>query len=104
PENITAQSNLAWLLATSSDQSLRNGSEALRLAQSANRLSGGDQPIILRILAAASAETGDFESATQIARRAAQLAETEGNHVLVGMIESEIALYQLRLPHRQSYR
>ena len=36
PEDLAALSNLAWLLATSADPSLRNGSEAVRLAERAD--------------------------------------------------------------------
>src|SRR6267378_5288808 len=35
PDNVAAQSNLAWLLATVADPSLRNGSEAVVLAEQA---------------------------------------------------------------------
>jgi Flp pilus assembly protein TadD len=97
-KNVTAQSNLAWLLATSSDPSLRNGPEALRLAESANHASGGNQPIVLRILAAACAETGDFVKAMQVARRALQLAESANNADLVVALGKEIALYESGSP------
>ena len=101
--NVTAQSNLAWLLATSSDPSLRNGPEAIRLAEEANRLSGGSRAIILRILAAAYAETGRFGKARETAQEALQLAGEQGNTVLVDALRKEIALYESGLPyHRES--
>ena len=53
PENAAAQSNLAWLLATSSDPLLRNGPEAVSLAERANQVVGGNQPVVLRIRSAA---------------------------------------------------
>ncbi len=65
PENVAALSNLAWLLATSSDSSLRNGSEAVRLAERADAASSRSDkhPTVLRILAAAYAEAGQFAEA-----------------------------------------
>jgi tetratricopeptide (TPR) repeat protein len=104
PENVAAQSNLAWLLATSSDPSLRNGSEALRLAEQANRLSGENRPVILRVLAAAYGENGRFGDAIQIAERALQFADAQNNSTLVDALRKEIALYQSGLPYHKQPR
>jgi tetratricopeptide (TPR) repeat protein len=101
PENIAAQSNLAWLLATSSNPSLRNGSEAVLLAETASRLSGGNRPLILRILAAAYAETGRFADAIETAQQALRLAGAGDNTILVNALRKEIALYQSGLPYHK---
>jgi tetratricopeptide (TPR) repeat protein/uncharacterized membrane protein YfcA len=101
PENVAAQSNLAWLLATSSDPSLRSGPEAVSLAEKASRLSGGNRPLILRILAAAYAEAGRFTDAVETAQQALGLADAEGNTFLVKALEKEIALYQSGLPYHK---
>jgi len=101
PENVAAQSNLAWLLATSSDPSLRSGPEAVSLAEKASRLSGGNRPLILRILAAAYAEAGRFTDAVETAQQALGLADAEGNTILVKALEKEIALYQSGLPYHK---
>ena len=104
PENAAEQSSLAWQLATSSDPSLRNGSEALRLAEQANRLSGGNRPVILRILAATYAENGRFVDAIQVAERALQFADAQNNSTLVDALRKEIALYQSGLPYHKQPR
>jgi protein O-mannosyl-transferase len=101
PENVAAQTNLAWLLATSSDPSLRNGPEAVLLAEQASRLSGGNRPIVLRILAAAYAETGRFADAIQIAEDALQLAYAQDNAILANALPKEIALYQSGSPYHK---
>ncbi len=101
---MAAQSNLAWLLATSSDPSLRNGSEALRLAEQANRLSGGNRPVVLHILAAAYAENGRFVDAIQVAERALQFADAQNNSTLIDALRKEIALYQSGLPYHKQPR
>ena len=55
--------NLAWLLATASDDQVRNGGEALQLAQRACEVTSNKVPKMLGTLAAAYAEQGDFRSA-----------------------------------------
>jgi protein O-mannosyl-transferase len=90
--------NLAWWLATAADASLRNGPEAVALAQEASRLSGGANPMILHTLAAAYAETGRFREACDTARLAAKLALERKNDALAGRLEQEIGLYESRLP------
>jgi tetratricopeptide (TPR) repeat protein len=47
PVNPIVQNNLAWLLATCPEASLRDGKEAVDLAHQANVLTGGEKPIIL---------------------------------------------------------
>ena len=76
PDNVAAQSNLAWLLATAADPALRNGPEAVLLAERAESESsrGENHPIVLRILAAAYAETGRFVEAKKTAEQALQAA------------------------------
>jgi tetratricopeptide (TPR) repeat protein len=103
PENVPAQSNLAWLLATSSDPSLRNGSEAVLLAQRAESESSrsANRSIVLRILAAAYAETGRFGEAKRAAQQALQAAENQGNATLANALRDEIALYDLGLPYHK---
>jgi tetratricopeptide (TPR) repeat protein len=103
PENVPAQTNLAWLLATSSDPSLRNGSEAIRLAEQADSESSRSEnhPIVLRILAAAYAESGRFTEAKKAAQQALQEAEMQGNSTLSNALRDEIALYELGLPYHK---
>ncbi len=96
-----ARNNLAWLLATSSDASIRDGNRAIELAKQAVQLSGGKDANYLRTLAAAYAETGRFAEAAETARRALQAAQTQGNSILANTIRDEIALYELGLPYHK---
>ncbi len=75
-----AARQLAWILATDPDASLRNGSEALNLAREACRSTSFRDPAALHLLAAALAETGEFAEAVETADRALTLLEgkTEG--------------------------
>jgi tetratricopeptide (TPR) repeat protein len=101
PRSVPAQNNLAWLLATCSDASLRNGNKALELAQRADHLSRGANPVVLRTLAAAYAEIGQFAKATEIAQEALRLAATQGDSALAAELQEELAIYQVGLPYRE---
>jgi tetratricopeptide (TPR) repeat protein len=95
------RNNLAWLLATSSDASIRDGNRAVELANEAVRLSHGKDPNCLRTLAAACAESGRFAEAEETARRALRAADLLHDRSLVNALRDEIALYELGLPcHR----
>jgi protein O-mannosyl-transferase len=102
PDNGNAMSNLAWVLATSPDDSLRNGTKAVQLASEALRISGRRIPILFRTLAAAYAEAGDFSKAIQTAQEGAQLANSQGNSGLATELQGNIALYQTQRPLRDS--
>jgi tetratricopeptide (TPR) repeat protein len=78
PELAGALNNLAWILATSSDDGLRNGAEAIRLAERACELTHHDKPLYIGTLAAAYAEAGRFSEAVATAERAEQLATKAG--------------------------
>jgi tetratricopeptide (TPR) repeat protein len=97
PRSLAAHNNLAWLLATCSDGALRNGEEAVALAEQADQLSGGNNPSVLHTLAAAYAESGQAVRAMEIAQHAKQLAEAQGNQELARMLQKEIGLYESRV-------
>jgi tetratricopeptide (TPR) repeat protein len=100
PDNGNATSNLAWVFATSPDDSLRDGAQAVQLAEQALRISGGRIPVIFRTLAAAYAEKGMFSQAIQTAQRGIELANSQGNSNLATELQGNIALYQNEKPLR----
>jgi tetratricopeptide (TPR) repeat protein len=100
-EDPLPRNSLAWLLATSSDASIRNGNRAVELANEAVRLSHGKDPSYLRTLAAACAESGRFVEAKQYAGRAFRAAELLDNRSLLDALRDEIALYELGLPYHR---
>jgi tetratricopeptide (TPR) repeat protein len=102
PQSISALNNLAWLLATVSNASLRNGVRAIQFAQQADQLSGGNNALVLRTLAAAYAEVGQFGKAIESAQAAMQLGRSQGDDSLVTALQQEIALYELGLPYREA--
>jgi tetratricopeptide (TPR) repeat protein len=101
PRHVQAASSLAWMLATTPDASLRNGARAVQLALLADQLSGGQDPRIIGVLAAAYAEAGDFPKAAATVRRALQLAGAESNSALAVTLRAQLALYRAGSPFRE---
>jgi hypothetical protein len=89
-------------LATCSQASLRDGASAVALAQKAVRLAGGENPLMLRTLAAADAETGRYAEAAETARHALQLAGQQKNDALAATLQKELGLYQMNTPVRDA--
>ena len=97
---VTALFRMAQVLASNPNPSLRNGGEAVELAERAVKLTGGRQPAILDTLAAAYAEAGRFTEATATARRALALANQQKDAQLATGLSARIALYQAGTPFR----
>jgi tetratricopeptide (TPR) repeat protein len=93
PDEPMALNNLAWTLATASEASLRDGNEAVRLAQKACELTQNQQPPILGTLAAAYAEAGRFSDAVNTAERAIALAKSAGMGELAERNRQLLTLY-----------
>jgi len=102
PDRAAALSNTAWILATCPDPRIRNGAQAVGLAERAARLSGGDDPAPLDILATAYAETGRFAEAVQTARRAVALATQRNNQPLAEALRTRTALYEAGQAFRET--
>jgi tetratricopeptide (TPR) repeat protein len=99
---INLQNNLAWLLATSPDASLRNGAKAIALAEQARQETGDSNPAVLRTLAAAYAEAGRYGEAAITARRASALAVEQTNNALAATLQKEIQHYESGTPVREA--
>jgi len=82
---------LAWILSTSDDATLRDGREAVQLAQSCIKAVGAQDPALLATLAAAYAEAGDFAEAIRWQEKALDLAPP-----------ADKSAYQSRLEHFRS--
>jgi tetratricopeptide (TPR) repeat protein len=92
PDSLNSLNALAWILASSADQNQVSAGQALLLAERANRLTAGRDPIVLRILAACYAGTGRPTEAASTAERALSLAGS--NHALVSALQTEVARYK----------
>src|SRR5438874_920559 len=103
PQDVNACANMAWVLATSSDASIRDGARAVSLAQEAVELSGGKEPNFLRTLAAAYAESKRFSEAIITAKRGYEVATVQNDSVLAQRLARDAALYRTRTPLRRIF-
>jgi tetratricopeptide (TPR) repeat protein len=89
PKDDGVLNNLAWVLCTSPDDKLRNGRRAIELATEACKLTEYAVPHILSTLAAAYAETGDFDNAVKWAAKAVEIADKEPSKELPKELSKE---------------
>ena len=101
PDNVQVLNETAWVLATAPEAALRNGSEAVSLAEHAVELTSAHEPVVLGTLAAAYAETGQFDRAIETGRRAADLAARQDNSGQAAMLSQRLKLFEQKTPIRQ---
>ena len=101
PDYVEALNHLAWILATGSDSKFRDGASAVKLAERACELTGDKHPLLLDALAAAYAESGEFDMARQTAKRAISMARSAGKPEWAEAIEKRLELYNRGLPYSQ---
>ena len=94
--------DLAWLLATHEDTEIRDGVEAVDLAERACQLVDYKVPVVVDTLAAAYAETGQFDQAVKTAQEALQLSRNVGEQELARKIQNHLESYRVKRPWRES--
>ena len=92
--SIIALNNLAWLLATASDPRLRNGSQAVPLAEHACNLTKNQDAFFIGTLAAAYAEAGRFNDAVAAAQKARDVALANGQKEVADGNERLLKLFK----------
>jgi len=100
PADVGIATNLALLLASCSDGSVRNGAEAVTVAERAASRTGYRRADVLATLAAAYAEAHRYEKAAGTAREARLLAERAGTADLARFLRGQIAEYEAGKPYR----
>ena len=101
PDAALPRTALAWLLATAPDEKWRDGAEAVVLARESCARTPNPDAAQLDTLAAAYAELGDFEAASETASRALEKAKAMGENTLSRQIEQRLDLYRQHQPYRQ---
>ena len=105
PNNYYALNNLALILASAPDPSLRNGKQALALAQQAAKIDDNHHVESYDTLAAAEAENGDFADAIIHERQAIDLAQTgnatSNQAALLDALNKRLQGYEKNQPYRQ---
>ena len=101
PDQVEALNNLAWILAATPMDPLRNGAEAVRCAERACELTHHQEPVLLGTLAAAYAEAGRFQEAVSTAEKARALALSAGQKEVAERNGKLLDLYRAGRPYRE---
>ena len=97
PKDDHVLNNLAWLLATSPEEKIRDGKRSIELGLKACELTDYKQAHILSTLAAGYAETGDFENARKWSEKAVEL----GKEDTIEDLKKELESYRQNKPWRE---
>ncbi|HKW29229.1 MAG TPA: tetratricopeptide repeat protein [Verrucomicrobiae bacterium] len=101
PNNPSFLNNLAWLLATCPEARVRNGQQAVQLAERVCQLTDYEQPQLICTLAAAYAEAGRFDDAAATSERARELAQAAGQQALALQSQKLLQLFKAHQPYRE---
>ncbi len=101
PDYPEALNNLAWILASDPRADIRNGPEAIKLAARACDLTRYQQPQEIGTLAAAEAESGQFDDAATNAQKARDLALAQGQKDFAARCLEMKDLYRSHRPYHQ---
>jgi len=100
PDDTGILNNLAWLLATSPDDGVRNADRAIALAEKACEKTEWQAAHIISTLAAGHAEKGDFEAARKYSRKSVETDAEAGGEV-AEQLKAELASYEAGKPWRE---
>jgi TPR repeat protein len=94
---VKAFNALAWMLATTENSAVRDGFTAVGFAEKAVAATNRKSPAELDTLAAAYAETSQFEKAVSTQQEAIALLQTEAEK---NDYRTRLKLFELHLPYR----
>jgi cytochrome c-type biogenesis protein CcmH/NrfG len=101
PDEVAVLNNFAWILASSNDPEIRNGAEAVRLAEHACKLTKYQATLFVGTLAAAYAEAGRFADAVATAQKACALASKGKDQALLKKNQELLELYRAGKPYHE---
>jgi serine/threonine protein kinase/tetratricopeptide (TPR) repeat protein len=96
--DANALNSLAWLLATCGEAEIRDGPSAVLHAERAVAATSRTNGMLLDTLAAAYAETGQFEKAASVQREAISLVQNEGEN---SELRFRLAAYEGEKPYHE---
>ncbi len=100
PDTPQCLNALAWIYATSPKAEMRNGAEAVRLADRACQITKRHNTEMLDTLAAAYAEAGRFDEAIKTTEEIRALAVSAHNPGMVDTARQRLELYKAGKPYR----
>jgi len=101
PGDVEALNNMAWILATDSDDSIRDGKQAVQYAKQACEQTHYKEAIPLGTLGAAYAEAGQYEEAAAMAQKAIDMATAEGKSDFAQVNRQLLSLYKASQPYHE---
>ena len=101
PHHKQTLMSLAWLRAINKDVTLRNGPEAVRLAEHGVDLTKNEDEWMLDTLAASYAEAGRFDDAIRTENKAIEVATKKDAADVVQDMKKRLALYQSGQPFHE---
>jgi tetratricopeptide (TPR) repeat protein len=99
PKDSSLLNNLAWVLATSPDDNVRNAKRSIEFGELAAKETDYKQAHILSTLAAGYAESGDFAKAREWSQKAVDLGSEDKE--TAEQLKKELASYQAEKPWRE---
>ncbi len=103
PNNFPVLIYVARVLASDENPQVRNGGEALALAERTSQLVSEPQMVGLDTLAMAYAETGHFDEALQAEQQAIALDRTNNSMEDAASLQKRLQLYKVHQPWRESF-
>lgn len=94
PDDPDALNDLAWIYATSPIPSLRNGREAVRLAERMKKISRVEDVSVLDTLATAYASDGAFKQAVAYMEKAVALAKKEDIREMIAPVSARLTIFR----------
>jgi tetratricopeptide (TPR) repeat protein len=98
-EDTGVLNNLAWVLATSPEDKVRNADRSIEIATKACELTKYEKPHILSTLASGYAEKGDWETAIKWSTKAVELGAKEED--VSDQLHKELDSYKEKKPWRE---
>lgn len=103
PNHLQTLVFLARLRASAPEAELRNGSEAIALAERAKTIGGEEDPFLLDTLAMAYAEADRYPEAIGWIKKSLERSRLGGDPAQIRDMEARLHLYQMGQPFREVY-